>query len=303
MAATVEQLQGEVDELKSKVTQLSNLIALFMVNGLADAFDGTGNQTYGSGTMRLDGNGIQIVQNSSSDRPGLYYVPKFNTDPDGTAPYAVLQGYATDNAAVLDAAMMEIYANGDASAGTSARVRCETFIVGGGIAAIYSTVANQGTTASTILSTSRFDLDGVILGFEPVMTADPAGITEAAMWFRSDLDKFRVVANSITRNLTMDGTNTTLTIASGAVTATTAFHAIDTESAAASDDLDTISGGETGQVLYIHAANDARTVVAKDGTGNLKLAGDCTLDNSEDTLTVIYNGTNWLELARSNNGA
>lgn len=95
----------------------------------------------------------------------------------------------------------------------------------------------------------------------------------------------------------------TLTIAAGAITATTPFHAVDTEAAAASDDLDTINGGVIGMVLVVHAANSARTVVAKNGTGNLKLEGDMTLDNAEDTLQLIHDGTNWLELSRSNNGA
>ena len=99
------------------------------------------------------------------------------------------------------------------------------------------------------------------------------------------------------------GDGSELTISTGAVTITTAYHRVDTQSDAASDDLDTVSGGTTGQILVLRAENDARSVVAKDGTGNLKLAGDCTLDNTEDTLTLIYNGTNWLELSRSDNGA
>ena len=94
-----------------------------------------------------------------------------------------------------------------------------------------------------------------------------------------------------------------LTIATGAVTATQSYHTIETQGGAASDDLDTISGGSTGQMLVIRAVNSAHTVVAKDGTGNLKLAGDCTLDNAEDTLTLIYDGANWLEISRSDNGA
>lgn len=96
---------------------------------------------------------------------------------------------------------------------------------------------------------------------------------------------------------------TELTIASGAITATQGYHTIDTEADAASDDLDTISGGTAGDILIITAANDARTVVVKDGTGNVQLAGDMTLDNTQDTLTLIYNGSAWLEVARSNNGA
>jgi hypothetical protein len=53
--------------------------------------------------------------------------------------------------------------------------------------------------------------------------------------------------------------------------------------------------------LIIVAANSARTVVAKDATGNLRLNGDFSLDHQNDTLTLIYNGTNWLEVSRSDN--
>lgn len=99
------------------------------------------------------------------------------------------------------------------------------------------------------------------------------------------------------------GVSTELTITSGAVTKTQSYHTIDTEGDAASDDLDTISGGSTGDIIVITANNTARTVVCKDGTGNLKLSGDFSLDNTEDTIQLIYDGTNWLELSRSNNGA
>jgi hypothetical protein len=53
--------------------------------------------------------------------------------------------------------------------------------------------------------------------------------------------------------------------------------------------------------LIIVAANSARTVVAKDGTGNLRLNGDFSLDHQNDTLTLIHNGSNWLEVSRSDN--
>lgn len=99
------------------------------------------------------------------------------------------------------------------------------------------------------------------------------------------------------------GASTELTIATGAVTATKSYHTIDTEGDAASDDLDTISGGRAGQILVVQANNSARTVVLKDGTGNLKLSGDISLDNAEDTATLVSDGTNWYLLASSNNGA
>ena len=96
-----------------------------------------------------------------------------------------------------------------------------------------------------------------------------------------------------------------LTIATGVVSASGTYHTVDTESDAATDDLDTINGGVDGMFLVIQAENDARTVVAKDGTGNLQLNGDFSLDNAQDTLTLLYSGalSAWVEISRSDNGA
>lgn len=93
-----------------------------------------------------------------------------------------------------------------------------------------------------------------------------------------------------------------LTIASGVVTATGSRHRVDTQAAAATDDLDTINGGTAGDILILSTVNGARDVTAKDGTGNLLLAGDFVMDTASDTLTLYrLNSTNWVELARSNN--
>jgi hypothetical protein len=97
------------------------------------------------------------------------------------------------------------------------------------------------------------------------------------------------------------------TIAAGIISlaggAGSSYLEIDTQGGAASDDLDTINGGVDGDLIILTAANDARTVVCKDSTGNLRLAGaDFSLDSVDDTLMLIYNGANWLEISRSDNG-
>lgn len=93
-----------------------------------------------------------------------------------------------------------------------------------------------------------------------------------------------------------------ITISSGAVTITQSYHNIDTEADASTDDLDTINGGVEGDRLVVVAHNSGRTVVMKDGTGNLQLNGDFSLTSTQDTMELIFNGTNWLELSRSDNG-
>lgn len=129
-----------------------------------------------------------------------------------------------------------------------------------------------------------------------------------------DID-FRVEGATVTDLLNLDaGTDTLrtgafgtaegaeLTIATGVITATHSFHRVDTESDAASDDLDTINGDDfAGQILVIKAADSGRTVVAKDGAGNLLLAGDFSMDDHTDRLTLMSDGDNWCELSRSNN--
>jgi len=86
-------------------------------------------------------------------------------------------------------------------------------------------------------------------------------------------------------------------------TLTPALVTVDTFEAAASDDLDSIDGVSlrTGAIAILRAANSARTVVVRDGVGNLKLSGNFSLDHAEDTIMLVFTGTDWLELSRSNN--
>ena len=100
------------------------------------------------------------------------------------------------------------------------------------------------------------------------------------------------------------GISQSATIAAGVVTLDgpwVSLLMVDTESAAASDDLDTISGGTEGQRVTLNPVNAARTVVVKDGTGNLRTAGDHSMDHAQDTTTLVFSGSAWLEAGRANN--
>lgn len=102
---------------------------------------------------------------------------------------------------------------------------------------------------------------------------------------------------------------TTYTVASGVITLTITGRGgqdtaapgsivVDTEGSAASDDLDTINGGREGQVLFLRASSYARTVVLKDGTGNLALGTDISLDKNTKFAILKYSSTlsKWLGL-------
>ena len=89
-----------------------------------------------------------------------------------------------------------------------------------------------------------------------------------------------------------------LTIADGAITVTQSVHTVDTQGDAGTDDLDTINGGTTVQLIILRAENDAHTVVVKHNTGNiwLKRKQDLSLDDLEDGLMLFWDGTKWIDV-------
>lgn len=62
-----------------------------------------------------------------------------------------------------------------------------------------------------------------------------------------------------------------LTISGGVVTVTQGHHSIDTEGNAPKDDLDTISGGNPGEILLIVVNNSARRIRLRNAIGNIFL--------------------------------
>ncbi len=76
--------------------------------------------------------------------------------------------------------------------------------------------------------------------------------------------------------------DTELAISSGVITATQSHHTIDTESDAATDDLDTINGLVANQLYFFYPANDARTIVFKHGTGNIECIGNGDIILADD---------------------
>lgn len=173
-------------------------------------------------------------------------------------------------------------------------------------------IETEGATATDDLTTINGGTEGMILVLRSFSTSrfvickDGTGNMRLAgdCALANAQDRLMLIydgTNWCEMGRSQSSTDVTLTIATGAVTATRNYHPIDTEAAAATDDLDTISGGYTGQILVLRAANSSRDVVCKDGTGNLQLSADFTLTNIQDRITLIFDGTNWCELARSDN--
>jgi hypothetical protein len=65
--------------------------------------------------------------------------------------------------------------------------------------------------------------------------------------------------------------------------------------------IDTLTGGQEGTRVTIRRGDNNYTL--EDGTGNLQLDGNFTMDDAFDTIRLVQDGVgNWLEVSRSNNG-
>lgn len=175
-----------------------------------------------------------------------------------------------------------------------------TYIFDDGTDMRFKDSQNSETTLSTLAASGNDEKVGVDSGATPgylgaansdgvLRTGDGFSYTDGGDFVTLDLAKLK------------DSAGTELTISSGAVTHTNSFHTIDTESDAASDDLDTISGGAEGDYLTIMAANDGRTVVVKNGTGNILTVdgNDYSIDNDDKAIILRFDGTNWREISRN----
>lgn len=102
---------------------------------------------------------------------------------------------------------------------------------------------------------------------------------------------------------------TSLTLAADTATPTQGTHAIDTEAAAATDDLKWLQQTNLpdGWLLYIRSADNARDIVVKHaagGAGQILLAdgADFTLADTTMGLILQRSGTSWVEVDRSYGG-
>jgi hypothetical protein len=90
------------------------------------------------------------------------------------------------------------------------------------------------------------------------------------------------------------------TISGGAIQAKDTALRVATEASASSDILDTISGGYVGMSVTLTPSDNADTVQVRE-TGNIALASDFDLTHSYDTITLLWNGSKWVEVSRSDN--
>jgi len=91
-----------------------------------------------------------------------------------------------------------------------------------------------------------------------------------------------------------------VTISSGEITVTEpGLYAVSVESGL-SDELNTINGGSNNDEIILYAADTSKTVIVKNGVGNIYIGGDFSLNNSKDILRLIKI-TDWVGGGLANN--
>ena len=98
--------------------------------------------------------------------------------------------------------------------------------------------------------------------------------------------------------------------ANGAITVTDSYHLVKVADPAndSTDNLQIINGGkQAGQILVLQAHADDKTIVVKkyaSGSDNIRMASSVvSLEESTDTITLMYNGTDWNLITSSVGGS
>jgi hypothetical protein len=113
-------------------------------------------------------------------------------------------------------------------------------------------------------------------------------------------------SDPVTGRQTIGLRSPTQTIVGGVLTIPAGFGRIpvDTEGLASTDDVDTINGGNDGDIVVFTASNTTRDIVFRNATGNLRIGASITLDSNRDALTLYYDAADavWRQVAFANNG-
>jgi len=123
------------------------------------------------------------------------------------------------------------------------------------------------------------------------ITTNASAITTANT-NRASADTAIVDGVTALNQINMGTAGTTLTIASDALVITKSRHQIDTQGAAATDDLSTITGFVAGDLLFLQTTSAARIVTIKHNVGNIFIFTgiDIVLDSPSKIAVLIYDG-------------
>ena len=194
---------------------------LFMLQGRVDAIEGIQNTmlnngldtllmqrafTFAEQNVRIDRTGVQ-ARSSGATIPGIYWVPQFVTAVPATRG-GIITGYTSSS---IDEATVAISAAKVLNNPTSdryARVSVDLLTSSAEASLRAHNAAGQASSVIAIANATRqyVDIGGPLL--VDVVTSDPASPFNGMIWYRSDLNAFRVRINGATYSLVAGSVNT-----------------------------------------------------------------------------------------------
>ena len=120
-------------------------------------------------------------------------------------------------------------------------------------------------------------------------------------------DTFSDVKEHVKRGRVLSKGSTLTIDTTGTITVTDSYHLVATNDPenSTTDDLKIINSAvpaQAGQILVLQASDTDETVVVKDyasGSDNIRIGADVSLDQAQDTVTLMWNGSAWNMLASS----
>lgn len=176
----------------------------------------------------------------------------------------------------------------------TAGVVASTATIGGG----------YGSTGATIAATGNIQTNGTL-------TVDGASTLTGAVTHSSTLTQTgaatfngnAIIASFLRLPITSAATIASGTVALGSGNATATNLKLDTEGAAASDDLDSITGGTDGDIIILSTNSSARDVVVKHSVATDKFqlvgAADYTLATATSKICLQRVSAVWREMFRA----
>jgi hypothetical protein len=150
------------------------------------------------------------------------------------------------------------------------------------------------------------------IAFGTARTAEPSGYDEGDLWYDGTLERLSFGTSIATHGVTAASryfggeTETSgITIATGVATITRGRAQVSAEGGPGADTLDTLNSTPQAQQgdIVVLSATSGHTITVSHGSGNILLDGAAnkTLDSTSDTLMLMWDGSNWVQLAFSNN--
>ena len=166
-----------------------------------------------------------------------------------------------------------------------------------------------GISTSANLIVGATDIGAALAGDDSILVYDlsatanrKSALSRVYTYIKGLIDAGITIAGNQVFTGKVSNTKTSVTIAAAATTFAVANNFVEVTGDAGANTVATITGGVSGQILTLLFVDGLVTITdtaaATADTVNLSAA---FTSSAIDTLTLIYNGTKWIEIARSVN--